>query len=251
MKSFSTSLGRLALVLLCAALASCAHRAQTASSNHVPLDQQLNEFARMVNAGQFDMARTHLAKGAAIQSPVSLRILSTEAFLASAKEKPFQWTFSNTEILYSTQISAHARSTANISVPGRPALSEPASVDWRFEDGFWRIYRIEFPNWPQILGDWKRSGMRGEGYMTLQIMPGGAFILFADDDFTLPALKGTYSIQSNQITFTDTYAGSKTFGRGVGVYRFIFGAGRSLTLQKISDDNAWRSERFAGPWSTN
>lgn len=240
--------GRLFLIFVFVALASCAHRDAVQPSAFVPFDQQLANFAELQNAGQFEQLRGHFAANAIVQSPVTTRPVSADVFLAKAAEKRFRWVFTSTEVLYSTRQSASTRSRAQFTAPGGGTLAETVLVDWKFEDGFWRISRIEFPDWQPVLGEWKRSGVRGEDDMFLSVFPGGTFVLYVGRDHSLPALRGRYTVSGNMITFIDQFSGdTDRFGKGTGTYGYSI-SGPSMTLRAIGEDGNWRSQNFPGIW---
>lgn len=238
-------------LVFAAALASCAHQEveQVRYGVALPLDQTLANFSHSFNAGQFDAVRPLFAKGALIQSPVTPNSAPLDTFLARAAQRRFQWNFTDTEILLSMRESARTRGLARMLSPGKFSILEAVTVNWQLEDGAWKISRIEFANWPPLLGEWKRSGLRGEPTILLTIQPGGTFSVSAEEDRTSPSLRGRYQLLANKIIFMDDLSSDpKRFKTGLGSYLFS-SSGRTLTLSKVEDENSWRSDRFDGIWA--
>lgn len=237
----------LSFVLL---FASCAHREPEVSvTDGVPFDQRLAQFATFHNNRQAEEIRSFFTKDATIQSPVTPRSAGVAQFVSALTADPYQIAFSNTETIYSLPGRAVTRSVGTVSVPGRYSLKENVSVDWRLEDGYWRIARLRFTEWPAILGTWRRAGLPNEGSIELRVLPGGTYFVFTGDDYSMPAFRGKYRLEANKIYLTDTLSNDPRQYQPVeGSYLFVR-SGNGITLQKVADDNTWRTERFAGDWS--
>ena len=77
-----------------------------------------------------------------IQSPLTPRAASAEKYLQALAAEPYHLAFSRTEVVYSLPRRAATRSDVVASAAGRFNLKERVTVDWRVEDGYWRISRI-------------------------------------------------------------------------------------------------------------
>jgi hypothetical protein len=141
------------------------------------------------------------------------------------------------------------RSVASANAQGRFSLRENVTVDWRLEDGHWRIARLRFTEWPVIIGTWRKAGRKNEGSLELRVMPGGRYVIYTGDDYSMPAFKGRYRLEGNRITFADTFSDNpREFQSAEGAYLFVR-EGQGMNLQKVNDGNTWRTERFEGSWS--
>jgi hypothetical protein len=243
-------MNRLLPLLFVSVLASCAQRDPVVPvTDMVPFDQRLAQFAAFHNARQAEEMRSFFTKDATIQSPVTPRSASVAQFLSALSADPYQIAFANTETIYSLPGRAVTRSVATVSVPGKYALKENVSVDWRLEDGYWRIARLRFTEWPAILGTWRRAGLQNEGSIELRVLPGGTYLVFTGDDYAMPAFRGKYRLEANKIILADTLSNDpRQYQPMEGSYLFVR-SGNGITLQKVADDNTWRTERFAGDWS--
>ncbi len=231
-------------------LASCAHHREVGppTVDTAYFTSQLDQMSRLQNAGQFDAVRPYFSKNAAVQSPVTPRRTTVEKYLQIAAADRYMIAFSNTEIVYSLPSKVTTRSTVRAAAPEKFNLTEPVMIDWRFEDGQWRISRFSFPDWPPVVGVWRRSGLRGEGTLELRILPGGNYVVYVNEDYTLPKFRGQYQLDGNRITLTDTSAEDpKMFEKGSGSYLFVRTAA-GAEFRKVQDDSNWRSERFDGAW---
>lgn len=239
----------LSLVLL-GALASCAHRNDVApAGDQVPFDQRLAQFAQFHNSRQAEAIRSFFTKDATIQSPVTPRGASVSQFLTALAAEPYSISFAGTETIYSLPGKAVTRSSGTASAPGRFQLKETVTVDWRMEEGYWRIARLRFTEWPSIVGVWRRSGLSREGSIELRIEPGGTYVIYTADDYSAPAFRGRYRLEGNKITLSDTGSNDpRAFQPGEGSYMFVR-SGPGVTLRKVEDQNTWRAERFDGFWS--
>lgn len=237
-------------LLLVAALASCAHRDPAPSTtDQEPFDQRLGHFAGYHNSRQAEQLRTYFTKDATIQSPVTPRSAGVAQFLSALAAEPYTISFSNTETIYSLPGKAVTRSAGTANSPGKFTLKETITVDWRLEDGYWRIARLRFTEWPSIIGTWRRSGLKNEGSIELRVLPGGTYAVYTDDDYTMPAFKGRYRLEGNKISFSDTGSNNpREFQPVEGSYLYVR-EGNGVSLRKVSDENTWRTERFDGSWS--
>ena len=241
---------RAGLLAVFSCVLSCAPR-ETPPVDTVPFDQRLAQFAAAHNARQADALRLYFTRDATIQSPVTPRTSGVSQFLAALAADPYQLSFTRTETIYSLPGKAVTRSEATASVPGKFALMETVSVDWRLEDGAWRIARMRFVNWPAVIGTWRRSGLKSEGSIELRVLPGGTYLVFLDDSYDMPAFRGRYRLEGNRITFADLASDNpRDYQAAEGVYTFLR-SGASLTLRKVEDGNTWRTERFDGVWSAH
>jgi len=233
--------------LLCLALASCAHH-QVAQTDNAPLDQRLTTIAAMHNSGDAAAFKSYFAKGATIQLPATPRFASVDRYLQALAADPYNIAFSNTEIVYSLTGRSATRSTMTANSPGRLNLQEQVTVDWVMEDGYWKISRIAVTDWPTIIGTWRRSGLKDEGSLELQILPGNNYLVYVGEDHTLPAFRGHYTLEGNKITFADSSANeAKNYQAGAGSYIFTR-TSTGMNFRKVDEGNTWRSERFDGDW---
>jgi hypothetical protein len=241
---------KLFFLLLAVTLASCAHREVSETPvDPVPFDQRLSRFAALHNTRQTEALRTCFTRDALIQSPVTPRPAGVAQFLGALQADPYAISFSNTETIYSLPGRAVTRSVGSANAPGRFALKETVTVDWRVEDGDWRIARLRFTEWPVIIGTWRKAGRKNEGSLELRVMPGGQYVIYTGDDYSMPTFKGRYRLEGNRITFADTFADNpRDFQPAEGTYLFVR-EGNGVNLRKVGDDNTWRSERFEGTWS--
>lgn len=240
---------KICLGLFLLALAACAHTPDQADDSR-PLDVRLQDLVTFYNARQFEQVRTLFTKSATVQSPVTPRRASVDAFLAASAAENGTIGFHSTEVLFSQPGWAKTRSMIVANSPGRYSYNEPVEIDWRLEDGYWRISRLTFSNWSSILGVWHRGGMRGETSIELRILPGGIYQVYFGQDQTVPAFKGTYRLEGNKITFADESASEASmFQKGEGSYMFTF-VPKGMEFRLVEDENTWRSERYPGLWFT-
>lgn len=229
-------------------LAACAHRESPPANDRIPFDQRLSHFQSLHNGAEFEELRAYFTKDATIQSPLTPRPVGVEKYLTALKAEPYQLSFSRTEVVYSLPTRAATRSDAVASAPGRFDLKERVTVDWRVENGYWRISRILFPNWSPIVGTWRRGGLRGEGSIELRILPDGKYLVVLAADASTPEFRGIYRVESNRIVFADTSSNDPhNLQTGEGTYVFLRTA-TGIDLRKVQDENSWRAERFEGPW---
>lgn len=227
-------------------VSSCAHR--PVPVEFVDFDQQLATIAEFHNSGQYDALKTHFTKTATIRLPATPRTGNIDAYVEGLRNAPYTIKFGPTEVVYSMPGRATTRSTATIHAPARLNLQERLTIDWLLEDGYWKISRIAVADWSPIIGTWRRGGLKGEGSLELRIQPGGNYQLFVKDDYTMPAFKGTYTLEGNKITLTDTSSYDGSLYQPVpGSYLFVR-TSSGLNFRKIDEENTWRSERFDGDW---
>lgn len=213
-------------------------------------DQQLNEVSALHNSLQLEGLKTHFTKDATIQSPLTPRPTGIDQYLSALKAEPYNLAFSNTEVVYSLSGQAATRSQANASSLGRFQLKERVTVDWRLENGYWRISRVVFSEWPAVVGTWRKSGPKREGSIELRIQPGGKYVIYTAEDYSAPAFRGTYTLEGNRITLEDTSAfEAKQFNGSAGSYMYLR-TPHGIQFTKVQDENPWRSERFEGEWSS-
>jgi hypothetical protein len=239
-----------AFFLLCLSLplASCAHREARPIADRVPFDQRLSNFQSLHNRVQTEELRAYFAKDASIQSPITPRPGSVEKYLSALKAEPYQLEFGRTEVIYSLPRRAATRSEVTARAPGRFELKERVTVDWRVDNGYWRISRIVFSDWSPMVGTWRRSGPGREGLIELRVLPDGNYLVFAAGDFAVPAFRGRYRLERNNIAFADSSANDpQQLQTSEGSYRFAR-TPTGIDLSKIQDENPWRAERFAGLW---
>lgn len=229
-------------------LASCAHRREPTVLDTTPLNKRLEDFAALQNKLKFEDLRAFFTKDARIQSPITPRPVSADAYLKALAVEPFGVLFSNTEMVYSFPTRAVTRSDVIAGSPGKFNLKERVTVDWRLEEGYWRIARIIFADWSSLLGTYRRSGLKNEGSLELRLMPGGKYTVYTAENFSAPEYRGEYTIDGNRITLADTGANEpKNFQAGSGTYT-LTATSTGMNFQKISEDNTWRAERFEGAW---
>jgi hypothetical protein len=241
---------RFPILLTCTLLVvACAHREKPPVDDRVPFDQRLNHFQSLHNSVKIEELRAYFTKGASIQSPLTPRAVGVEKYLSALKAEPYQLTFSRTEVVYSLPRRAATRSDVVARAAGRFDLRERVTVDWRVDDGYWRISRILFSDWSPIVGTWRRSGSGREGSIELRILPDGNYLVYLAGDYSAPEFRGRYRLESNRIVFADTSSNDpQKLQSGEGSYLFVRTA-TGIDLRKIQDENSWRTERFEGLWS--
>jgi len=213
-----------------------------------PLQGRLAEVAALQNGRKYEALKTQFTRNATVQSPITPRGVSVDAYIRALQADPCSISFSNTQAVYSLPGSIVTQSDVACSQPDRFSLRDRATVHWKMEDGYWRISRIYFSDWPIIYGTWRRGGLKDEDSIELRIVPGGNYFVYLGEDYSAPAFKGHYRIVSNTITLADTSADDpKLFQSGEGTYNFAR-SGAGITLTKIEDANNWRSDRFDGAW---
>jgi len=214
-----------------------------------PLDARMSRLAAAHTHQNFNALPSFFTANAIVQSPAMPQKGSPAEYARTTMNEPFRMDIASTEILYVNSQGAKTRSHARISAPARYALEEPIEALWQFEDGQWRISSLTYPEWPSIVGTWRRAGARGEHAIELRILPGGTYFVYASEDRTLPSFKGTYQLAGNQILMTDTSAAqSGTLSPEEGRYSVIT-SGSKAEFHKIEDENRWRAARFDGMWS--
>jgi hypothetical protein len=241
---------RYSMLLICSLLlVACAHREKPAVDDRVPFDQRLIDFQSLHNSVRIEELRAYFTKDAMIQSPLTPRSARAEKYLQALAAEPYNLVFTRTEVVYSLPRRAATRSDVVASAAGRFNLKEHVTVDWRVEDGYWRISRILFSDWSPIVGTWRHSGLNREGSIELRVLPDGNYLVFLAEDSSAPAFRGSYRLEGNKIIFVDTSSRDpQQLQSGEGSYLFVRTA-TGVDLRKIQDDNAWRTERFEGVWS--
>ena len=136
------------------------------------------------------------------------------------------------------------------SAPGRFNLKERVTVDWRVEDGYWRISRIALFG---LVAHGRAPGaaavLNREGSIELRVLPDGNYLVFLAEDSSAPAFRGRYRLEGNKIIVCGYFvkrpaATAKRRGK-----LSLCAHGDGLDLRKVQDENAWRAERFEGVWS--
>lgn len=242
------ALAALGLVVL---LTACAHK-QPAPVAHDPvsLGQHLSHITTIHNSGRYEALRTEFAKNAVIQLPASPRGANLDTYISLVKLEPYTIAFDKQEFVYSMPGRATTRTTLTATSPGRFSLRETVTIDWILEDGSWRVSRMAVADWAPIVGTWRRSGPKGEGSIELRVLPGGSYVVYAGDDFAVPAFRGSYTLEGNKITFTDSSAeDSSKFSKEPGVYAYTR-TSTGINLRTSSDENPWRNQRFDGDWTS-
>lgn len=241
------------LVLGCVfLLAACGGRQQSIApvTDSTPLGQRLDTIAKLHNSGQYDALRTQFAKNAKIQLPATPRGANVDAYIKAVQLEPYTISFDKQEFVYSMPGRATTRTTLSATAPARFNLKEVVTIDWLIEDGSWRIARIAVADWAPIVGTWRRGGQRGEGSIELRIQPGNSYVVYANDDYVVPAFRGSYTLEGNKITFTDTSAAdSSNFSNAAGSYVFVRST-NGVNLRRVNDDNPWRNQRYDGDWNS-
>ena len=243
---------RYPILLICSMLlVACAHREKPPVDDRVPFDQRLIDFQTLHNGVRIEELRGYFTKDARIQSPLTPRAASAEKYLQALAAEPYHLAFSRTEVVYSLPKRAATRGDVAASAAGRFNLKERVTVDWRVENGYWRISRIMFSDWSPIVGTWRHSGLKREGSIELRVLPDGNYLVFLAEDFSAPAFRGSYRLEGNRIIFVDTSSNDpRQLQSGEGSYLFVRTA-TGMDLRKIQDENAWRTERFEGVWSAS
>lgn len=230
-------------------LASCAAPEPLPPDDRTPFDQRLAQFAALQNAGKFDALRTHFTKTAKIQSPVTPQSATVDRYLRALAVEPFMITFSGTVTVYAFPDRAVTRSQMRASAPGQFQLTEQATIEWKREDGYWRMARVSLANWPAIIGTWRRSGLRMEGSIELRVLPDGSYVVYTAEDYSAPAFRGRYRLEGNKIFLADTSAWeARQYQGGEGSYLFVR-TPTGVTFRRVDEANTWRAERFEGAWT--
>lgn len=232
-------------------LVGCGQRELQPPPDPKPLDQRLADFATLQNRGDWSALPSHFTKDAWIQSPVTPQGANVEKYLRAVASAPYTLAVHGTKIVYAFPDRALTRSEVTLGVPGHASWRENLAVDWQFEDGYWRMARMTYSDWPAIIGTWRRSGLRQEGSIELRIFPDGRYVVYTGEDDSVPAFKGDYRLEGNQITFTDVSAfEASLFESGPGRYAFIR-TPTGMTLRKLREENTWRDARYEGRWTAH
>ena len=239
------------LILSGLILFACAHRESPPLDDRIPFDQRLGQFQSLHNSSRTEELRAYFTKGAMVQSPLTPRPASVEKYLQTLAAEPYQIDFSKTQVVYSLPRRAATRSEVTAVAPGRFNLRERVTVDWRVEDGYWRISKIVFSDWSPIVGTWRRAGLKQEGSIELRLLPDGNYLVFLADDSSEPAFRGRYRLEGNRMMFADfSSKDPQQLQTGEGSYLFLRTAA-GLDLRKVQDENPWRGERFEGVWQAS
>ena len=237
------------MLLLCACGSREADPLDSARPPAVPLDARLARFARLHTMRDIEGLRPFFATGAFLHSPMVPRGGNVDAYLRALLAEPFNMRVEDTRVLTADAKSARTRSRVQMFSPARFSLDERMDVQWVFEGGDWRIVRLEFPDWPRIVGVWKRAGLRGEPGLELRILPGGTYLIFADKDRSAPGFRGTWSWANGALTLSDSSAlGRAALDGSPGVYAVVT-TRSTAEFRLLADDNRWRSARFPGIWT--
>ena len=238
------------LLILLVVWTSCAHRKESSVQEFIPFGERLAAFVSLQNSGRFDQLRTHFTRTASIQSPVTPQGAGVDRYLRALAAEPYTLTVKSTEVVYSFPNRAMTQSQIVASAPARFNLQERLTVEWHMEDGHWRIARMIYTDWPAIVGTWRRSGLKNEGSIELRVMPGGSYVVFTAEDYSAPAFRGRYRLDSNKITLADTPAyEARQFQAGEGSYIFLL-TPTGVNFRKVDDEHPWRSERYDGAWTS-
>lgn len=238
-----------ALSILVAACAS--HRAADvpAPPPQKPIAQVLQEFASAHGNRDAGGVLRHTAQGAVLKSPAMPRRGPVQKYLSAMLAEPFTMQVSNTEVLYANELGAKTRSRVRLTAPARFAIDDRLEVLWKIEDGQWKIFEIDYPEWPPFVGTWRKASLAREESLELRLLPGGHYLVYAERDRTIPSFRGSYTSASGTITLTDTSASiASNLSPEEGRYAVVV-SGSQADLRKISDAHRWRSERFGGIWS--
>jgi outer membrane murein-binding lipoprotein Lpp len=237
-------------VLGCSYLAGCASGPPPAPQvPPQPIDQVLARFAALHNQRDVDALRAYFAPGAKVRSPAMPRPGSPDAYLSALLAEPFNMQVSDTRVLYANETGAKTRGNARLFAPARFTIDERIEVLWKLVDGRWKIVELDYPQWPPVVGTWRKAGLRGEPSIELRLMPGGGYLVYADKDRIIPTFRGQYQVRDGTVFLTDSSAAdSSSLDTSEGRYAMIV-LGPNAQLRKISDGNSWRSERFEGTWS--
>lgn len=221
------------------------------ASDSTPLGQRLDTVASLHNSGKYDAFRTQFTKNAIIQLPATPRGANVETYIKSVQLEPYTVSFGQQEFVYSMPGRATTRTTVAATAPARFSLKEVVTIDWVLDEGSWRIARMAVADWPPIVGTWRRGGQRGEGSIELRILPGNSYVVYAGDDYAVPAFRGNYSLEGNKITITDSSAAdSANFSNTPGSYVFVRSA-TGVNLRRVNDDHPWRGPRYDGDWNSS
>ena len=185
-------------------LAACAHREKLFVGDRVPFDQRLADFQSLHNRGQIKELRAYFYQERDDSIAFDAARGKLRKVSASAGGGAVHTGFQRTEVVYSLPRRAATRSDVVASAAGRFNLKERVTVDWRVEDGYWRIARILYSDWSPIVGTWRHSGMNREGSIELRVLPGWKLSRFPCGDPSAPAFRGSYRLEGNKIIFVDT-----------------------------------------------
>lgn len=156
---------------------------------------------------------------------------------------------SDTRILTATDTSVQTRSRVALSSPARFRLEERLGVKWVWESGDWKIAELRYPDWPTLVGVWRRAGARGESPLELRILPGGTYLFYADKDRTQPSSRGTWAWEQGALTLRETVSqAGLPRDESPGVYAVVV-AGGVAQFRLLADDHRWRSARLPGTWA--
>ena len=180
------------------------------------------------------------------------------AYIASLPDG-YKMQILNTEITAVGKTSMTTRSRVKVRTGKQQAIEQSMNIAWKFSDGQWRIEKIAMHDWTPLFGAWSRRGAGGNSTNTpdleLRLLPNHTYVLFADHERILPSYRGSYTIDGDKLTFTETWrADGKPLFRALGSYTHTIAKNSpsrgllSLELKKENDPHHWRADRFAGTW---
>jgi len=171
-----------------------------------------------------------------------------ETYIASLPDG-YKIQISNTEITTVGKASMTTRSRVKARIGKQQSIERSMNITWKFFDGQWHIEKIAMHDWMPLFGAWNCRGLgTSEPDIELRFLPNHTYVVFADHERVLPSFRGTYTIDGDKLTFTETWrADGKPLIRAVGRYTYTV-TKNSLELKKEDDPHRWRGDRFTGMW---